>query len=249
MRTSLRTVALCLAATALCTATGKPDFDKDILPILRTNCLGCHGGMNPQAGLDLRTAESILKGGKSGAAIRPGAGDQSLLVEKIAAKSMPPVGNKLSPEQIALIKNWVDQQSASMRVVTENDVIPIFQMRCVVCHGKRKQEGGLDLRFQASRLKGGKSGPALVPRKPDESLLLQRVLKGEMPPPKLLVEYFVRPPNNEEVETLRQWIAGGALPAPKEAAEPQVDPLVTDKDRSFWSFQPPKRPAVPSVHR
>ena len=91
-------------------------------------------------------------------------------------------------------------------LVTENEVMPIFQMRCTVCHGKRKQEGGLDLRTQASRLKGGKSGPALVPGKPEDSLLMKRVLSGEMPPPKMLYEYAVRPPSSSELEVLRQWI-------------------------------------------
>src|SRR5262249_31984477 len=71
---------------------------------------------------------------------------------------------------------------------------------------------------------------------------------GQMPPPKLLFEYFVRPPTTVEVETLRKWIAAGATPAPKEvAADEKTDPLVSDKDRAFWSFQPPQRPAVPSV--
>ena len=99
--------------------------------------------------------------------------------------------------------------------ITENEVMPIFQMRCTVCHGKRRQEGGLDLRTQASRLKGGKSGPALVPGKPEESLLMKRILSGEMPPAKMLYEFAVRPPSSSEVEVLRHWIEAGAPAAPK----------------------------------
>src|SRR5262245_47881651 len=156
---------------------------------------------------------------------------------------MPPTGNKLNERQIEIIRTWIDS-AARHSVVTENDVLPIFQMRCVGCHGKRKQEGGLDLRSLAAGLRGGKSGPALVPGNPAESLLLQKITSGQMPPPKMLFEAFVRPPSSEEVETIRKWIAGGALPAPNEVAQIE-DKLVTDKDRDFWSFQPPKRPPLP----
>jgi hypothetical protein len=247
MKRALAALLLFLTTPAIRAAAGQPDFETDILPLLRTHCFACHGAANPQAGLDLRTRESILKGGRSGPAIHPGSADRSLLIEKLVSRSMPPAGPKLSAPQVELIRRWVDQQHAAPKLVTEKDVLPIFQMRCVVCHGKRRQEGGLDLRFQAARLKGGKSGPALIPGKPEQSLLLKRILDGQMPPPKKLVEFFVRPPASEEVETLRQWIAGGALPAPPDAPEPREDPLVKPQDRLFWSFQPPKRPAVPSV--
>ena len=222
------------------------DFETTVLPVLRARCIGCHGATAPQAGLDLRTPGAALKGGKSGAAIQPGSSEKSLLVEKIVSKSMPPAGEKLNDREIAAVRQWIDHL-APQKLVTESDVLPIFQMRCVVCHGKRKQEGGLDLRSQASRLNGGKSGPALLPGKPDDSLLMQRILAGQMPPPRLLVEFHVRPPSSEEVETLRQWIAGGAAPAAKEPQQAKEDPLVAEKDRAFWSFQPPKRPSVPAV--
>ena len=233
-------------------AAKPPGFEADILPIFQAQCFACHSGGKPQAGLDLHSLESVLKGGKSGPAITPGNADTSLLVEKVASKSMPPTASKLDDQQIARIRLWVskgDFGTARQREeVTENDVLAIFQMRCVVCHGKRKQEGGLDLRFQASRLKGGRSGPALVPGKPDESLLMQRIVAGQMPPPKLLVENAVRPPSSAEVEKLRKWIAAGAPAAPARASENIEDPLVKDSDRDFWAFQPPQRPAIPSTH-
>ena len=125
----------------------------------------------------------------------------SLMVAKIVSGSMPP-GKKLTPTEITAIREWIDAEKPLLAGITEADVIPTFQMRCVTCHGKRKQEGGLDLRTQASRLKGGKSGPALIPGKPDESLIMKRITAGEMPPPKLLFEAFVRPPSSGEVDTL-----------------------------------------------
>jgi mono/diheme cytochrome c family protein len=225
-------------------------FEADILPIFQANCLSCHSGQKPQAGLDLHNLESILKGGKSGPAITPGNSETSLLVEKVASRSMPPTPTKLDDEQIARIRLWINKAGVSTaqyeEQITENDVLAIFQMRCVICHGKRKQEGGLDLRFQATRLKGGNSGPALVPGNPGESLLMQKITSGQMPPPKLLVENAVRPPSSAEVEKLRKWIAAGAPAAPARVTEDRDDPLVNENDRNFWAFQPPQRPAVPA---
>jgi len=75
-----------------------PTFESDIVPILKANCLMCHGETTPQAGLDLRTRDSILKGGKSGRAVVPGSSDKSLLIDKIASKSMPPGKVKLTED-------------------------------------------------------------------------------------------------------------------------------------------------------
>jgi mono/diheme cytochrome c family protein len=257
MHTSTRRAVLSASLTAFillpaAKSADAPRFESDILPVFKARCLACHGGATPQAKLDLSTRESAVAGGKSGPAVIPGSSEKSLLVEKLLSKTMPPVEPKLTDEQISLIRMWIDKGDAALAAkapvaVTESDVLPIFQMRCVVCHGKRKQEGGLDLRFQAARLKGGKSGPALVPGKPEESLILQKIVSGQMPPPKLLIEAFVRPPSSAEVEKLRKWIAGGALPAPKDAAGDTVDPRVSDQDRMFWSFQAPKRLPAPNV--
>ena len=194
----------------------------------------------------------MLKGGVSGPAVVLGAPERSLLLAKVASGAMPPTGGKLAPAEIELIRKWIHGelgivQAEPERLVTERDVLPIFQMRCVTCHGKRRQEGGLDLRTRASRLKGGVSGPAVIPGQPDESLLLERVLSREMPPPDLLMENNIRPPSSGEVELLKQWIAMGAAPAHEESGASTA--LFTDTDRSFWSFQKPSRPEVPEVDR
>jgi hypothetical protein len=79
--------------------------------------------------------------------------------------------------------------------------------------------------------------------------LMRRILSGEMPPSKMLFDFAVRPPTSAEVEVVRKWIEAGAPAAPKQAAvaADATDPLVSDEDRKFWSFQSPKRPAVPTV--
>lgn len=219
------------------------DYSSPVSAVIRANCLGCHSGTQAQGGLDLATLDSALKGGKTGAALKLGSAEASLLVAKIVSGAMPP-GKKLGPDQITTIREWIDAQKPLRAGVTEADVTPIFQMRCVTCHGKRKQEAGLDLRTQAARLKGGKSGPALVPGKPDESLLMKKIAEGVMPPPKKLFEAFVRPPNSDEVDTLRAWIAAGAPPAPPRQIVEEKHP---EKDRSWWAFQTPRRHDLPTV--
>jgi mono/diheme cytochrome c family protein len=121
------------------------------------------------------------------------------------------------------------------------DARPIFQAYCTECHGEAdKPKGGLDLRLRRLALKGGKSGPAVVAGKPDESLLIERVKSGEMPPGKKKL-------SAGEIEVLRKWIAAGAK---VEAAEPETLAAgftVTDDDRKWWAFQPVRRHQVPEI--
>lgn len=92
-------------------------FERDIAPILRANCLACHHAKKASGGLNLESAQSILKGGESGASVVAGNGDGSLLL-KVAAHQrdpvMPPADNTvaarpLSSEQLGLLKLWIDQ--------------------------------------------------------------------------------------------------------------------------------------------
>jgi len=134
--------------------------------------------------------------------------------------------------------------------VTQHDILPILLLRCTVCHGPRKQEGGLDLSSREAILRGGKSGPAMVVGKPDESLMLRRILDEEMPPRRRLVEARVKPMEPGEVDLLRQWIEMGAPQVPDPPAPPggSTDPLVSEEDRQFWAFQSPRKDiVVPSV--
>ena len=236
---------------ALCwpLAAAAADFETGVLPILERRCVACHGD-TPQGGLDLGSAESLLEGGKSGPAIVPGFPDRSLILAKIVSGQMPMGGERLPDGEVHAIRSWIEQagQSGALMLgatTTESEVLPILQMRCGRCHGKRAQEGGLDLRTHESRLRGGKSGPALVPGKPGESLMLQRIVDGEMPPPDLLFENNVKTPTDTEVALLRKWIAEGALVT--DGDEPAWDPPLPAKALAHWAFQPAERPEVPRV--
>jgi hypothetical protein len=94
--------------------------------------------------------------------------------------------------------------------LTQHEIIPILRLRCTVCHGHRTKEAGLDLRSKASMLRGGKSGPAIVLGKPAESLTIQKIRSGEMPPNKRLIEVGVKPMSSSELGKFERWIELGA---------------------------------------
>jgi cytochrome c553 len=235
-----------------------PVFETDVLPLLRTKCLRCHGEKSRKAELDLRTRAGILQGGESGPVIAPGKAQESLLYDMVQGGKMPPgKTNKLGPTEVELIRRWIDrgahfastEAGASGSVLTQHDVLPILLRRCTVCHGARQREAGLDLRSRATMLRGGKSGPAIVPGKPDESLLLKKLRSGDMPPRKRIVEVSIKPIEPAETELLTRWIAQGA---PEGETTPDIagtrpDPLVTDADRAFWAFQTPHAGQPPAV--
>ncbi|MFP6769177.1 MAG: PSD1 and planctomycete cytochrome C domain-containing protein [Planctomycetaceae bacterium] len=86
----------------------------DTYPILQLRCVVCHGGRARNADLDLRTRESILKGGKSGPAAVAGRPGESLLLKKIHDGSMPPrrrvveVSIKvIEPAEIEKLAKWI----------------------------------------------------------------------------------------------------------------------------------------------
>ena len=82
---------------------------------------------------------------------------------------------------------------------------PILRDRCAVCHGAKEQQSGLRVDSRERLLKGGTSGPAIVPGKPGESLLIEAVAQtGDLKMPlkgKL---------SADEVSLLRAWVSQGA---------------------------------------
>src|SRR5215475_15254824 len=63
----------------------------------------------------------------------------------------------------------------------ESEVEPLIRSKCLACHGTKTRQAGLSLESRDDLLKGGKSGPAIVPGKSTESLLLGMVASGKMP--------------------------------------------------------------------
>ncbi|MEQ9411218.1 MAG: PSD1 and planctomycete cytochrome C domain-containing protein [Fuerstiella sp.] len=124
----------------------------------------------------------------------------------------------------------------------ETHVRQILKTHCWHCHGEEEEpEASLDLRLVRLMMAGGDSGTAIVPGKPEDSLLYQRLHDGEMPPDesKLL--------SADELAVIRDWIADGAHTVRPEPESAEDAPFITEEERAHWSFQPIVRPAVPEV--
>src|SRR5687768_2852156 len=112
------------------------------------------------------------------------------------------------------------------------EVGTILKRACVDCHGPDKQKGGLRLDSRAAALKGGESGPALVPGQPNESELIRRVVRakgvdGAMPA-------RGEPLTRADVDRLRVWVAAGA-------------PWPDDTAARHWAYVKPVRPVPPPI--
>lgn len=218
-----------LAAPEAIAQIEEPDFQANILPIFKSHCLRCHNAETSTAGLDLSTRKGALKGSASGRVLVSGSPEESPLYEMVTKRLMPAdAKTQLSQTEIEAIRDWIRSmpqkraeasKTGEMPEVTQLDVIPLMLLHCTVCHGRRFQEGGLDLRTKAAMLKGGKSGPAMVLGKPDESLMVQRIRSGEMPPKEREMEASVRSMSPRGLARLTQWITQGA---PEVEAEPDV---------------------------
>ncbi len=112
----MRLVAVSVAvAVGLCLPSVLPaqrDFLKDIQPVLKKHCTGCHGAALQMNGLRLDAGEPALKGGYAGPAIVPGKSAESALIRRVTSDEetvrMPPAGPRLSEAEVAALRGWID---------------------------------------------------------------------------------------------------------------------------------------------
>ncbi len=128
----------------------------------------------------------------------------------------------------------------------EAKVRPVLVQRCGSCHNDGKAKGGLRLDSRAEAITGGPSGPALVPGKPEESLLVEAIRYGDalqMPPKSKLPA--------EEIATITRWVEqGAAWPVSTSASTtgaPQVRPFDLRERAGHWSLRPIRDPEPPPV--
>ncbi len=129
----------------------------------------------------------------------------------------------------------------------EKKIRPVLTDHCANCHSadaekNKKLKGNLFLDTRDGLLKGGDTGPAIVPGKPAESLLLKSLHYGDelkMPPKGKLPDAVIT--------DFEKWIAMGA-PDPRTAAavvpRRQVG-MTVEEGRKFWAYQLPKQPQIP----
>ena len=84
-------------------------FAAEILPMLESRCINCHGGERTQEGLDLKSHASIMTGSENGPVVTPGDSANSSLAQMVVEGKMPKRGPKLTPDQVQLLVDWINQ--------------------------------------------------------------------------------------------------------------------------------------------
>ena len=137
---------------------------------------------------------------------------------RFVAAADEPVANPISPTD---------------RDFFEKKVRPLLAKRCSECHGRTKAGGGLSLVSAKGWTKGGESGLAIIPGKPDESLLIDAINYRtlEMPP----IDKGGQLPA-EEIAVLTKWVAMGA-PDPRDGSD-VLGGMNREDAQKWWAFQP-----------
>jgi hypothetical protein len=128
----------------------------------------------------------------------------------------------------------------------ESKIRPVLENHCLKCHNSEKRKGGLTLDHKDASLRGGDSGPAVVPGNPADSLLISalRYENFEMPPDGRLPD--------DVIADFTRWIEHGAVD-PRSAPPVATKPAGEEWEQIFqerlrwWSLQPVKKPQVPTV--
>ena len=254
IQTGLAVLVSVVCATSLEGRAAEPaKLELRVREIFKVACLKCHSGAKPKGQIGLETRQSLIRGGESGRVITPGKPLESLLFQHVHDGSMPPEEDRrLNKADVESIREWIASGAPFgpggrlPTIVTQHDVFPVLQLRCVVCHGGRTQQAKLDLRSRESILRGGKSGPAAVLGKPEDSLLLKKIHDGTMPPRRDLVAASIKVIEPGEIEKVTRWIADGMPLVPDPPTSGQ-SPVVTNEQRKFWSFQVPRAVPTPTV--
>jgi mono/diheme cytochrome c family protein len=147
----------------------------------------------------------------------------------------------------ALVVGWSAQSacaddSQEGLELFEKTIRPVLVAHCIECHAGSEEappEGGFRVDSRDSLRAGGESGAAIVPGRPDESLLVEalRYESLEMPPNGQL--------DDEVVADFERWIELGA-PDPRDAPPPSADDIAT-RAKAHWAYQPVKRHEPPPV--
>jgi mono/diheme cytochrome c family protein len=117
----------------------------------------------------------------------------------------------------------------------------ILRAHCWHCHGEEPEiQGGLDLRLVRFIQTGGESGPAIVAGESSASLLIEKVVSGEMPP-------SGKGLSDAELDALKSWIDAGAKTARPEPETFDPDSPWTIEEQNHWAFKPVTRPAIPAT--
>lgn len=149
---------------------------------------------------------------------------------------------------VSLVASWSRCFAAQTNANSSPDALALLEAHCVRCHGGEKTKGGFDLTTREALLRGGETGPAVVPGNPGTSLLV-RMIRHEVEPE---MPHKEKKLPDEAITRIAEWVKNGApydrrLSQVSSPASPQVPAefTLTEADRQHWAFQPVRRPALP----
>ena len=152
----------------------------------------------------------------------------------------------LASSFILLAACWdvgVAEEKKGGKITYDEHVLPILRDKCVACHSQDKARGGLMVHSFTSLMAGGSSGEVIKPGDPDGSrlyLLVAHKAEPHMPPKSPILA-------NESLETIRGWIAGGALENAGSKAKPANRPKVEIGLKSIVKGKPEGPPPMPTA--
>ena len=145
---------------------------------------------------------------------------------------------------LSTLPAWAADPTPAQLQFFENKIRPIFANNCYKCHSRQaeKLKANLSLEFRDGLLKGGETGPAIVPGDPDHSLLIKAVRYTDpdlQMPPK-------NPLSGQQIADLEAWVKMGA-PDPRVAGATLASADWGKNRREHWAFQPVKNVQTPAV--
>jgi mono/diheme cytochrome c family protein len=189
-------------------ATKRIEFGQDVQPIFAKHCYSCHGPDKQKNDFRLDVKEKALAGGESGVALIPGKSAESPLIHFVAGlvpdKVMPQKGERLTAEQIGVLRAWIDQGADwPAQFSSRTDVKDYWAFKPLVRDGR---ELSID-HFVLAKLK--EKGLSLS-RPADKATLLRRAtfdLIGLPPTPKELEDFLADSSNNAFAKVVNRLLA------------------------------------------
>lgn len=232
--------------SALSRAADSVSFEREVLPLLEHRCNHCHHPDEMRGGLDLTRLSTILRGGDDqGPAVIPFNPGESPLIQMLTGDLKPRMPKKADPlpqEEIDLLARWIEAGAIDDTpkfkpediAFFEREIRPVLFERCFKCHAGEEAESGLQLSSRHGILLGGDRGPAALPGKPEQSLIISAIRHKDLKMPR-----GGDPLSATQIEALEEWIRRG-LPWPSNQKVLTREKLFTisDADRNHWSFKP-----------
>lgn len=205
----------------------KVDFTREVYPIFKESCFSCHGPEKQKGKYRMDTREGAFKVTEDyGPSIKAGKSEDSAIIHMVCGlideMLMPPPSDKpgqsekLTPEQIGILRAWIDQgaewpdgpiQEIVRPVTFANDIKPLFAQACGSCHSGPSAKGAFSIDSAESILKGGSTyGKVVTPGAAAKSSLLT-IITGkdeDLPEPE---KHKLQP---KQVALVEKWIAQGA---------------------------------------